>query len=63
MHGTLLPVATTPGVVRSDDVVAARKLLRDVISETPMLHSWVLSEVAGGPVYLKCENLQRTGSF
>jgi threonine dehydratase len=44
-------------------VVAARKLLRDVISETPMLHSWVLSEVVGGPVYLKCENLQRTGSF
>src|SRR3974390_252874 len=63
MHGTLLPVATTPGVVRSDDVVAARKLLRDVISETPMLHSRVLSEALGGPVYLKCENLQRTGSF
>jgi len=49
--------------VRSEDVVAARKLLRDVISDTPMLHSWVLSEVMGGPVYLKCENLQRTGSF
>ncbi len=28
-----------------------------------MLHSWVLSEQLGGPVYLKCENLQRTGSF
>jgi threonine dehydratase len=28
-----------------------------------MMHSWVLSEVVGGPVYLKCENLQRTGSF
>jgi threonine dehydratase len=53
----------TPDAVRSDDVVAARKLLRDVISETPMMHSWVLSEVVGGPVYLKCENLQRTGSF
>ena len=49
--------------MRSEDVVAARKLLRDVISDTPMLHSWVLSEVMGGPVYLKCENLQRTGSF
>jgi threonine dehydratase len=56
-------VAITPGVVRSDDVVAARKLLRDVISETPVVHSRVLSETVAGPVYLKCENLQRTGSF
>jgi threonine dehydratase len=59
----LPPVAMTPGAVASDDVVAARKLLRDVISETPVLHSRMLSETAGGPVYLKCENLQRTGSF
>ena len=28
-----------------------------------MLYSRVLSEQAGGAVYLKCENLQRTGSF
>jgi threonine dehydratase len=56
-------VALIPGVVRSDDVVAARKLLRDVISETPVVHSRVLSEAVAGPVYLKCENLQRTGSF
>jgi threonine dehydratase len=59
----LHPVAMTPGAVGSDDLVAARKLLRDVISETPVLHSRVLSETVGGPVYLKCENLQRTGSF
>ena len=57
------PVALTSGAVRSDDVVAARKLLRDVISETPVVHSRVLSEAVAGPVYLKCENLQRTGSF
>jgi threonine dehydratase len=44
-------------------VVAARELLRDVISPTPVLYSRVLSEAIGGPVYLKCENLQRTGSF
>ena len=59
-------MAITPGApqrVSSDDVVAARKLLRDVISETPVLHSRVLSETLAGPVYLKCENLQRTGSF
>jgi threonine dehydratase len=59
----LPPVATTPGGVSSDDVAAARKLLRDVISDTPLLHSRVLSEIVAGPVYLKAENLQRTGSF
>ncbi len=50
-------------LVQADDVVAARELLSDVISPTPMLYSRVLSEQVGGPVYLKCENLQRTGSF
>jgi len=53
----------TPGTVSPDDVTAARKLTQDVISDTPMLHSRVLSETISGPVYLKCENLQRTGSF
>ncbi len=64
--GTLGAVAITPEAartVRSDDVIAARNLLRDVISETPMMHSRVLSEAVAGPVFLKCENLQRTGSF
>jgi threonine dehydratase len=50
-------------LVQADDIVAARELLRDVISPTPLLFSRVLSETVGGPVYLKCENLQRTGSF
>ena len=44
-------------------MAAARKLLRDVISDTPVMHSRVLSETVAGPVFLKCENLQRTGSF
>jgi threonine dehydratase len=56
-------VATISPLVQADDIVAARELLIDVISPTPMLYSRVLSEQAGGPVYLKCENLQRTGSF
>ena len=46
-----------------DDVVAASETLRGIVTATPMLHSWVLSERIGGPVFLKCENLQRTGSF
>src|ERR1700744_3239229 len=56
-------VASITPLVQSDDIVAARELLRDVISPTPVLYSRVLSEQAGGPVYLKCENLERTGSF
>ena len=44
-------------------MVAARQVLNDVVLQTPLLHSRVLSEQIGGPVYLKCENLQRTGSF
>ncbi|HET9968604.1 MAG TPA: threonine/serine dehydratase, partial [Streptosporangiaceae bacterium] len=53
----------TPGAVGPEDVTAARKLITDVISDTPLLHSRVLSEAVAGPVFLKCENLQRTGSF
>jgi threonine dehydratase len=56
-------VATVSSIVHADDIVAARELLIDVISPTPLLYSRVLSERVGGPVYLKCENLQRTGSF
>ena len=41
----------TPGAVSSDDVTAARKLIHDVISDTPVLHSRVLSETVGGPVF------------
>src|SRR3984893_15638203 len=54
---------TSSSLVQADDIVAARELLSDVISPTPMLYSRVLSERLAGPVYLKCENLQRTGSF
>lgn len=41
----------------------ARELLRGVISRTPVETSTSLGAVAGMPVFLKCENLQRTGSF
>jgi threonine dehydratase len=46
-----------------DDVVAAREVMSGILVRTPVLHSRALSENIGGPVYLKCENLQRTGSF
>ena len=49
--------------VTLDDVRAAREGIAGVAVRTPMEHSRWLSEVAGGPVHLKAENLQRTGSF
>jgi threonine dehydratase len=50
-------------LVTVDRIHAARELLAGVIRETPMEHSRILSAEQGGEVYLKCENLQRTGSF
>ena len=44
-------------------VRAARVLLEGVSRETPVEDSRTLSRAVGGPVLLKCENLQRTGSF
>jgi threonine dehydratase len=45
------------------DVEAARDLLGDVVRRTPLEGSRPLEQLVGGPVWLKCENLQRTGSF
>ncbi|MCW2543681.1 MAG: L-threonine ammonia-lyase, partial [Frankiales bacterium] len=45
------------------DVESARELLDGISRTTPMEGSRALSEQVGGPVWLKCENLQRTGSF
>jgi threonine dehydratase len=45
------------------EIRAARALLADVITATPTTPSRALSELCAGPVLLKCENLQRTGSF
>jgi threonine dehydratase len=55
------PVQTDP--VHLSDVEAARDLLNDVVRRTAMQHSRPLSELVGGPVWLKCENQQRAGSF
>jgi threonine dehydratase len=46
-----------------DDVQAARDLLAGVVEATPLETSRWLGDRVGGPAYLKCENLQRTGSF
>jgi threonine dehydratase len=50
-------------MIQLGDVQAAAALLEGVAIRTPMEESRWLSSMAGGPVRLKCENLQRTGSF
>ena len=47
----------------ADDVRAAAALLEGVAIRTPVEESRWLSGVVGGRVSVKCENLQRTGSF
>lgn len=45
------------------EIRAADELLTGVVVRTPMEESRWLSGLTGGEVQLKCENLQRTGSF
>jgi threonine dehydratase len=45
------------------DIEAAASLLGEVIRRTPVELSRSLGRRVGGDVWLKCENLQRTGSF
>ena len=54
---------TRTGAVTPADIEAAQRLLADVVVHTPVEESRWLSQVTGGQVRLKCENLQRTGSF
>ena len=46
-----------------EDVESAAALLRSVAVPTPVLLSAALGRHAGAAVSIKCENLQRTGSF
>jgi threonine dehydratase len=46
-----------------DEMTAARRVVSAVAEQTPMESSRFLSEILGVPVLLKCENLQRTGSY
>ena len=62
--------AEVPGSRRSEvplvggaEVEAAAELLAGVVRRTPLEHSRALADRVGGPVWLKCENLQRAGSF
>jgi threonine dehydratase len=56
------PRARVP-LVSGADVAAAAELLAGVVRRTPLEHSRALADRVGGHVWLKCENLQRAGSF
>ncbi|WP_285727412.1 threonine ammonia-lyase [Psychromicrobium xiongbiense] len=49
--------------VTLDDVLRAQKLLDGIVERTPLESSRALGRAVGAPVFLKCENLQRAGSF
>lgn len=50
-------------LVGPEDVAAAAELVAGFARRTPVLDSRAVSALAGGPVLLKCENLQRSGSY
>ncbi|KAA0923313.1 threonine ammonia-lyase [Rhodococcus sp. 14-1411-2a] len=47
----------------ASDIASAEELLEPVMRRTPVVASRILSDLTGHEVRLKCENLQRTGSF
>lgn len=50
-------------LVGLEEIEDARRLLEGVAVKTPLDRSRSLSDVVGREVFIKCENLQRTGSF
>ena len=54
---------TTTALVSLEEIEDARRRLKGVAVVTPLDRSRALSERSGGEVFIKCENLQRTGSF
>ena len=55
-----MATATAPGL---PEIERARERLNGVARVTPLYPTETFSRLAGRPVYLKTENLQRTGSF
>ncbi|KXG75192.1 L-threonine ammonia-lyase [Fervidicola ferrireducens] len=46
-----------------EQIKEAREVLKNVVYKTGLVHNTTLSEMSGNNVYLKMENLQKTGSF
>ena len=45
------------------DFSAARSRIADRLHRTPLMSAQLLGEMIGTRLFLKCENLQKTGSF
>ncbi|WP_221567859.1 threonine/serine dehydratase [Alkalihalobacillus sp. TS-13] len=50
-------------MITIQDIRNARETIQDTIHTTPILQSSQLSELCRNDVFLKCEHLQKTGSF
>jgi len=50
-------------MISVDQVQNAAKMMKGKVIRTPLVHSPSLSQMFGGEIYLKLENLQKTGSF
>ncbi len=50
-------------MITIDDIESARKNIAAFIHKTPLIHSNSLSVPSGAEVYMKLENLQKTGAF
>jgi threonine dehydratase len=50
-------------MISVDKVKHAAKMMKGKVIRTPLIYSPSLSEMFGGEIYLKLENLQKTGSF
>ncbi len=50
-------------LITLEDVRQAASIIAPQVHRTPLLHSRTFSERTGLEIYLKCENLQKTGSF
>lgn len=46
-----------------DNIIIAREKMKGIVHETPLDYSKTFSDLAQNEVYLKLENLQKTGSF
>jgi threonine dehydratase len=50
-------------MISIEDIRRAHESIRHLVHRTPLIHSRSLSAMSGAEVYLKAENLQKTGSF
>jgi len=58
-----MPVSDLGSPPTLEDIIEAAQRIAPFAYRTPLLESKMLNERVGGRLLLKCENLQRTGSF